>query len=260
MEIGSVIREKRTAQGLTQEQVATALGVSAPAVSKWERGESFPEITLLPALARLLGTDLNGLLSFQQEMGREEIAAFLGRLVQAAEEGPQAAFALARAQVGQFPRCDSLALNVALTLEGVLTMAGREGSAEEREWIQALYRQAAESRDQAVACQAQAMLFGRAMEEGDFAQAEALLDRLPPQALYDRAQTLPLPEMYGKNLTFKTGGVDGCDSQEILDLIAAGKLDTTPLITHTYPLKEIEAAYDLFENRRDGVIKVAVIP
>ena len=38
MEIGSVIREKRTAQGLTQEQVATALGVSAPAVSKWESG------------------------------------------------------------------------------------------------------------------------------------------------------------------------------------------------------------------------------
>lgn len=121
-------------------------------------------------------------------MGREEIAAFLGRLVQAAEEGPQAAFALARAQVGQFPCCDSLSLNVALTLEGVLTMAGRKGSAEEREWIQALYRQAAESRDQAVACQAQAMLFGRAMEEGDFAQAEALLDRLPPQPLYDRAQ------------------------------------------------------------------------
>lgn len=200
MEIGSVIREKRTAQGLTQEQVATALGVSAPAVSKWERGESFPEITLLPALARLLGTDLNGLLSFQQEMGREEIAAFLGRLVQVAEEGPQAAFALARAQVGQFPRCDSLALNVALTLEGVLTMAGREGSAEEREWIQALYRQAAESRDQAVACQAQAMLFGRAMEEGDFAQAEALLARLPPQPLYDRAQTtlLALLELAGR--------------------------------------------------------------
>ena len=79
-------------------------------------------------------------------------------------------------------------------------------------------------------------------------------------ALYDRAQTLPLPEMYGKNLTFKTGGVDGCRCGEILEAVAAGKLDTTPLITHTYPLKEIEAAYDLFENRRDGVIKVAVIP
>ena len=77
-------------------------------------------------------------------------------------------------------------------------------------------------------------------------------------ALYDDAQTLPLPQMYGKNLTFKTGGVDGCHCGEILDLIAAGKLDTTPLITHTYALKDIEAAYNLFEHRRDGVIKVAI--
>jgi len=77
-------------------------------------------------------------------------------------------------------------------------------------------------------------------------------------ALYDGPQTLPLPDMYGKNLTFKTGGVDGCDCAEILELIAAGKIDTTPLITHTFPLKDIEAAYDLFENRRDGVIKVAI--
>ena len=77
-------------------------------------------------------------------------------------------------------------------------------------------------------------------------------------ALYDGPQTLPLPEMYGKNLTFKTGGVDGCHCKEILDLIAQGKLDTTPLITHTFDLNEIEAAYDLFEHRRDGVIKVAV--
>ena len=77
-------------------------------------------------------------------------------------------------------------------------------------------------------------------------------------ALYDGPQTLPLPEMYGKNLTFKTGGVDGCNCQETLRLIEEGKLDTTPLITHTYPLERIEEAYDLFENRRDGVIKVAI--
>ena len=77
-------------------------------------------------------------------------------------------------------------------------------------------------------------------------------------ALYDKAQTLPLPDMYGKNLTFKTGGVDGCDCQETLRLIAEGKLDTEPLITHTYPLSNIDEAYELFENKRDGVIKVAV--
>lgn len=77
-------------------------------------------------------------------------------------------------------------------------------------------------------------------------------------ALYDQSQQLPLPEMYGKNLTFKTGGVDGCDCDEILRLIAEGKIDTTPLITHKFPLNEIEKAYHLFENRLDGVIKVAI--
>ena len=77
-------------------------------------------------------------------------------------------------------------------------------------------------------------------------------------ALYDGPQQLPLPEMYGKNLTFKTGGVDGCNCAEILKLIKEGRLDTTPLITHTFHLEEIEAAYDLFEHRRDNVIKVAI--
>lgn len=61
-----------------------------------------------------------------------------------------------------------------------------------------------------------------------------------------------------ENLTFKTGGVDGCDCAEILRLIEQGKLDTTPLITHRFPLSEIEEAYRIFENRLDGVIKVAI--
>lgn len=77
-------------------------------------------------------------------------------------------------------------------------------------------------------------------------------------ALYDKPQLLPLPDMYGKNLTFKTGGVDGCDCEETLKLIEEGKINTQPLITHTYPLEKIAEAYDLFENKRDGVIKVAI--
>ena len=77
-------------------------------------------------------------------------------------------------------------------------------------------------------------------------------------ALYDNPQILPLPDMYGKNLTFKTGGVDGCDCAEILRLIEEGKIDITPLITHRFPLSRIEEAYRIFENRLDGVIKVVV--
>ena len=43
-------------------------------------------------------------------------------------------------------------------------------------------------------------------------------------------------------------------------MIAEGRIDTTPLITHTYPLAEIERAYELFENKQDNVIKVAIKP
>ena len=77
-------------------------------------------------------------------------------------------------------------------------------------------------------------------------------------ALYDEPQMLPLPDMYGKNLTFRTGGVDGCDCAEILQLIEAGRIDTTPLITHRFPLSRIDEAYRLFESKSDGVIKIAV--
>ena len=77
-------------------------------------------------------------------------------------------------------------------------------------------------------------------------------------ALYDESQVLPLPQMYGKNLIFKTGGVDGCDCDETLRLIEQGAIDTVPLITHRYALTDIAAAYELFEKKQDGVIKIAV--
>ena len=79
-------------------------------------------------------------------------------------------------------------------------------------------------------------------------------------ALYDQPQVIPLPDMYGKNLIFKTGGVDGNKCEEILKLIKAGRLDPSFLITHRYPLKDAMAAYELFEKKEDGVIKVALVP
>ena len=51
---------------------------------------------------------------------------------------------------------------------------------------------------------------------------------------------------------------NGCDCDEILSLIEQGKIDSTPLITHRFALKEIEKAYEIFENKLDGVIKIAV--
>ena len=54
MNMHEIIRNRRRELGLTQEQLAGKLGVSAPAVNKWERGNSYPDITLLPVLARTL--------------------------------------------------------------------------------------------------------------------------------------------------------------------------------------------------------------
>ena len=68
MKINQIIREKRKELSLTQEQIADFLGVSTPAVNKWEKGSTYPDITLLPALARLLKIDLNTLMSFHDDL------------------------------------------------------------------------------------------------------------------------------------------------------------------------------------------------
>lgn len=85
MKINEMIRAAYCKK-LTQEQMAGYLGVTAPAVNKWEKGTSYPDITLLPALARLLDTDLNTLLSFQEDLSDREIALFLNELSELSEK------------------------------------------------------------------------------------------------------------------------------------------------------------------------------
>ena len=57
-----------------------------------------------------------------------------------------------------------------------------------------------------------------------------------------------------------TGAIDACDCDKIMQLISEGKIDTTHLITHRYPLSRIQEAYTLFANRADGIIKTAIHP
>lgn len=79
-------------------------------------------------------------------------------------------------------------------------------------------------------------------------------------ALYEEPQVLPLPSMYGKNLVFKTGGVDAVHSPELIRLIERGRIDTTPVLTHRFTLDDIMNAYRVFEFHEDGCIKTAVRP
>ena len=91
MQIGEKIKNYRKTAGLTQEQVADYLDVSTPAVNKWEKGNTYPDISLLPAIARLLKIDMNELFSFREELTEKEIGQFvqipLHRITDSASNG-----------------------------------------------------------------------------------------------------------------------------------------------------------------------------
>ena len=79
-------------------------------------------------------------------------------------------------------------------------------------------------------------------------------------AMYEENQILPLPKMYGKNLTFKTGGVDANKCDLLVKLIEEKKISTDFLITHTFSLDKILDAYRLFEEKPEGCLKIAITP
>ena len=77
-------------------------------------------------------------------------------------------------------------------------------------------------------------------------------------AMYEENQILPLPMMYGKNLTFKTGGVDAIHCDELLSLISNNKISTDFLISQKFKLNDIEKAYKVFQNKPDNCLKIAI--
>ncbi len=78
MNLGNNISEKRKAKGMTQEELAANLGVSPQAVSKWENNLSCPDISLLPAIAKIFGMSVDELLgaaSATENVGEEKTFA-----------------------------------------------------------------------------------------------------------------------------------------------------------------------------------------
>ncbi len=67
------ISERRKAMGITQEELAANLGVSAQAVSKWENNLSCPDISLLPEIAKLFNISVDELLGVQQACEKKQM-------------------------------------------------------------------------------------------------------------------------------------------------------------------------------------------
>ena len=97
MQLGDVIRTDRKRKNMTQEEMATRLGVTAPAVNKWEKGNSMPDIMMLAPIARLLGITTDELLSFREELTTKEIEDIINEADRRLKEQPyEEAFCWAR--------------------------------------------------------------------------------------------------------------------------------------------------------------------
>lgn len=109
MTVGEVIKKHRKERGFTQEEVAKRLGVTTPAVNKWENNNTLPDISLLAPIARLFGISTDTLLSYQEGLSKLEVDAFIRQLHHTLEkEGFAAAFSLAEEKILEYPASEDL--------------------------------------------------------------------------------------------------------------------------------------------------------
>lgn len=118
MQIGEVIRTYRKSKNMTQEEMANRLGVTAPAVNKWENGNSLPDIMLLAPIARLLNITLDTLLSFREELSAEEINSLIAEADDKLKhETFEEAFRWAKEKIEMYPNCERLILQLAVVFD-----------------------------------------------------------------------------------------------------------------------------------------------
>lgn len=211
MKLGPIIRKKRKELSLTQEQVAACLGVSAPAVHKWEKGSAYPDIPLLPSLARLLKTDLNTLLSFQEDLSDREIIDFVDGLDQIARQHDyERAFQTGMSKLREYPSCEGLIYSVILYLDGARLLY-RVPEPERYETIfEPFYERLTESENTEIRETAAAMLISYNRKRKHYSKAGDLIQTLSSPSV-DREEQLALlytaQEQYPDALTLWEGRV-----------------------------------------------------
>ncbi|MCM1026472.1 MAG: helix-turn-helix domain-containing protein [Roseburia sp.] len=178
LKIGEKIAELRRGKGITQEQLAEALGVSAPAVSKWETDRSYPDIMLLCPLAKALGTDVDFLLSFEEELSEERLGVCMEEIVGLEREGHLAeAEEKVNGLLRDYPSSIPLKFQVTAVLS-IFEMTD-SGSGEDRErWRKKkkeLCQAVLDSGDPAFYLQAVSMLVSLELADGRLEKAEELL-------------------------------------------------------------------------------------
>lgn len=182
MKIGKIIRTYRKERNMTQEEMANRLGVTAPAVNKWENGNSLPDITLLSPIARLLGITPDILLSFEEELTTEEISLFIRELNDKLKTEPfDTVFTWAKKRTEQYPNCELLLWQTALVLDAWRKTHAIPDAQSYEDTLCSWYTRALESDDETIRTHAADSLFGFYTAQENYAEAEKYLAYLSLQ-------------------------------------------------------------------------------
>ena len=185
LKIGETILHRRRERGLTQEQLAAAVGVSPPAVSKWERGVTCPDIALLAPLARALDTTVDQLLSFTPRPSDEEVLAMEGEVrTLMLTDGFAAGRARGEALLRQYPNADYLKFRMAALFQlglGITPTPETDPALAEAALARTveLMEQVVAGGDPRLREAAASVLASLLITTGELARAQALLDSLP---------------------------------------------------------------------------------
>lgn len=117
MNIGPIIMEKRKEKKVTQQELANFIGVSKASVSKWETGQTYPDITLLPLLAAYFDITIDSLLTYEPQLDNHEIQRIYARLKESLEtKSPEDVLATIRSFVRRYYSCYPFVLQMGMFL------------------------------------------------------------------------------------------------------------------------------------------------
>lgn len=172
MLMGEVIRKYRKEAGITQEEMAKRLGVTTPAVNKWENSNTMPDVALLAPIARLLNITTDTLLSFREELTLEEIGSYILQMNQDLEKKAfDEVFSFARKIIEEYPNCFAFIWQAAVILEARLVVFDVPDSVSYQSIIQSWYERCLTCSDEKIRNQAAISLFHAYERKGQYEQA-----------------------------------------------------------------------------------------
>lgn len=176
MQIGEIIRKYRKERNMTQEEMANRLGVTAPAVNKWENGNSMPDILMLAPIARLLEISLDTLLSFHEELTADEINNFVYEVDEKLKTRPyDEVFQWVKGIIEQYPNCEELLWQMAILLDARRLVEEIPDSGKYDDYIINCYTRALESENELTKSHAADSLFGFYYRKEQYDKAEECL-------------------------------------------------------------------------------------